>query len=145
MARKALLTLGAVLLLGAAPVALAQSGGGYDLSWNTIDGGGGTSTGGAYELSGTIGQADAGYMAGGTYELTGGFWAGTGSPFPLGDVNCDGAVDTADIDAFVLALVNPAGYAAAYPDCDIMLADCNLDGAVDTADIDAFVALIVGG
>ena len=30
----------------------AQSGGGYDLTWNTIDGGGGTSTGGAYTLNG---------------------------------------------------------------------------------------------
>lgn len=58
--------------------ALAQSGGGYDLSWNTIDGGGGTSTGGAYTLSGTIGQPDAGTLSspGGTYTLNGGFWGG---------------------------------------------------------------------
>ena len=32
--------------------ALAQSGGPYDLSWFTIDGGGGTSSGGAYTVSG---------------------------------------------------------------------------------------------
>jgi hypothetical protein len=63
----------------------------------------------------------------------------------LGDLNCDGARDTADIDAFVLALVDPAGYAAAQPECNRMLADCNGDGVVDTADIDTFVALIVGG
>ncbi|NLF29331.1 MAG: hypothetical protein GX591_00420 [Planctomycetes bacterium] len=63
----------------------------------------------------------------------------------VGDVNCDGAIDTADIDPFVMALVNPDGYAATYPDCDLQLADCNGDGVVDTADIDAFVALIVGG
>jgi hypothetical protein len=62
-------------LLAAAPIARAQSGGGYDLSWSTIDGGGGTSTGGAYALSGTIGQADAGAQAGGTYTAGGGFWA----------------------------------------------------------------------
>ena len=54
---------------------LAQSGGGYDLSWNTIDGGGGTSAGGAYSLSGTIGQPDAGAMSGGAYTLKGGFWS----------------------------------------------------------------------
>ena len=30
----------------------AQTGGGYDLSWNTLDGGGGTSAGGSYESSG---------------------------------------------------------------------------------------------
>jgi len=55
-------------------IAQAQSGGGYDLTWNTIDGGGGTSTGGVYSLSGTIGQPDAGTLTGGTYTLNGGFW-----------------------------------------------------------------------
>jgi hypothetical protein len=55
--------------------ASAQSGGGYDLAWNTIDGGGViNSTGGAYSFSGTIGQPDAGTMNGGSYTLNGGFW-----------------------------------------------------------------------
>ncbi len=58
-------------------VASAQSGGGYDLTWNTIDDGGGTSTGGAYSLSGTIGQPEAGSMSGGAYALNGGFWNDT--------------------------------------------------------------------
>ena len=31
----------------------------YEISWHTIDGGGGTSTGGQYSLTGTIGQHDA--------------------------------------------------------------------------------------
>jgi len=48
----------------------------YDISWSTIDGGGGTSTGGNYSLSGTIGQPDAGTMTGGDYALAGGFWSG---------------------------------------------------------------------
>lgn len=52
----------------------AQSGGGYDLTWNTIDGGSGTTDGGVYSLSGTIGQPDAGTMNGGSYTLNGGFW-----------------------------------------------------------------------
>ena len=65
----------ALLLLSG--IALAQSGGGYDLTWNTIDGGGYTfSTGGGYSLGGTIGQADAGTMSGGGYTLGGGFWGG---------------------------------------------------------------------
>jgi len=55
------------------PALLAQSGGSYDLSWSTIDGGG-VSSGGAYSLSGTIGQPDAGQLAGGGYTLSGGFW-----------------------------------------------------------------------
>jgi hypothetical protein len=48
----------------------------YEISWSTIDGGGGRSSGGSYVLSGTIGQPDAGVMSGGSYELLGGFWPG---------------------------------------------------------------------
>jgi hypothetical protein len=62
----------------AVPLVLAQSG--YDLSWWTVDGGGGASSGGDFSLSGTIGQPDTGVpMSGGEYALTGGFWAGAGS------------------------------------------------------------------
>jgi len=48
----------------------------YELSWYTIDGGGGTSSGGPYMLTGTIGQPDAAWSSGGRYELLGGFWPG---------------------------------------------------------------------
>jgi hypothetical protein len=72
--RSALIGVGFLFALLALPV-LAQVGGGYDLTWNTIDGGGGTSsTGGAFSLGGTIGQPDAGSLSGGTYSLAGGFW-----------------------------------------------------------------------
>ena len=48
---------------------------GYDLSWWTVDGGGGTwSSGGSLALGGTAGQPDAGDLAGGAYALQGGFW-----------------------------------------------------------------------
>lgn len=48
----------------------------YEISWWTVDGGGGAfSTGGDYELSGMVGQPDAGESSGGDYGLTGGFWA----------------------------------------------------------------------
>ena len=48
----------------------------FEVSWYTIDGGGGTSTGGVYSVSGTIGQPDAGStMTNGQYSVTGGFWA----------------------------------------------------------------------
>ena len=66
------------------------------------------------------------------------------SLYSMGDLNCDGAVNAFDIDPFVLALTDRAGYAAAYPDCDIMLADCNGDGVVDAFDIDPFVELLTG-
>jgi hypothetical protein len=68
------------LVLGAR----SQADDGYDLSWFTVDGGGGKSSGGEYALSGTIGQFDAGaLMAGGEYSLAGGFWSGTTSLYPL--------------------------------------------------------------
>ena len=65
-----------LLLIGVAMV-YAQTGNGYDLTWNTVDGGGYTfSTGGNYTLDGTIGQPDAGTLIGGGYTLGGGFWGG---------------------------------------------------------------------
>ena len=67
------LVLGALLL--SVSTAFAQSGGPYDLTWNTIDGGGGASAGGSYTLTGTLGQADAGTLSGGSYTLEGGFWS----------------------------------------------------------------------
>lgn len=64
----------ALALLAVSSV-LAQTGGSYDLSWSTLDGGGYTfSTGGTYSLGGTIGQPEAGEMNGGVYALSGGFW-----------------------------------------------------------------------
>ena len=73
--RLALALLVASLL--AAGAALAQTGGGYDLTWSTIDGGGGGSAGGGYQLAGTFGQPDAGTtLSNGVYSLSGGFWSG---------------------------------------------------------------------
>jgi hypothetical protein len=63
-------------LLALAAAALAQSGGPYDLTWNTFDGGGGSGAGGHFTLSGAAGQPDAGPMSGGVYTLGGGFWPG---------------------------------------------------------------------
>lgn len=57
-----------------------------------------------------------------------------------GDMNCDGIVSVGDIGPFVLALTNPAGYAAAYPNCDINHADLNGDGGVSVGDIGALVS-----
>ena len=76
--------LAAALALTAAAV-LGQ-GGVYDLSWSSVDGGGGDSFGGRYALGGTIGQPDAGEEAtGGSHGLVGGFRAvesGPGEPPP---------------------------------------------------------------
>lgn len=61
--------------LGLGGVARAQSGGPYDLTWSTIDGGGAAAlTGADYSLGGTAGQPDAGALHGGVWGLLGGFW-----------------------------------------------------------------------
>jgi len=80
-----LTVLGAVLLLSG--MVLAQSGGSYDLSWSTVDGGGATlSTGGTYSLGGTAGQPDAGPVTGGGYALQAGFWGGAAVGAPTYEI-----------------------------------------------------------
>ena len=64
-----------IVFVAVAPTGvLAMTGGDYEISWSTIDGGGGRSSGGDYALVGTIGQPDAGEMEGDDYKLAGGFW-----------------------------------------------------------------------
>ncbi len=62
--------------------------------------------------------------------------------FALGDLNCDGAIDAADIEGFLLALFDPAEFANQYPACDATLADINRDGSVDALDIEPFIGLL---
>ncbi len=62
--------------------------------------------------------------------------------WPTGDMNCDGGVDFRDINPFVLALTNPATYAATYPDCPLLNGDVNGDGALGFTDINPFVLLL---
>jgi hypothetical protein len=103
---------------------------GFDLSWHTIDSGGGTSSGpGGISLSGTVGQPDAGSMSNAQFELAGGFWAGGAAGDPScpnpADINCDGVVDGADL----LILLSSWGK------CNECPADLNNDGVVDGADL----------
>ena len=95
------------LLMLATAVSAQPAGGGPEINWYTIDGGGGTSTGGTFSLSGTIGQPDAGGpMTGGTFSLTGGFWPGA---VPLetcpSDINNNNSVEVLDL----LAVINGWG------------------------------------
>ncbi len=121
----------------------------YDISWFTIDGGGGTSTGGGFSLSGTIGQPDAGVMSGGNFTLVGGFWAGGSIP----QINCpgdtvtsatfspppDGQIDAADL-AFLLGAwgANPGSPADIVTSATFAPPP---DGVVDAADL----AFLLGG
>jgi hypothetical protein len=77
--KRAILLIPIVLALLTVSIAVAQTGGGYDLTWSTVDAGGGSSSGGGYTLDGSIGQPDANTASGGGYVLSGGFWGG-GTP-----------------------------------------------------------------
>jgi len=69
----------------------------------------------------------------------------SGAPYPLGDVNCDGEVNNADIAPFVLALSDRDAYELAYPDCNLdAVGDIDGDGVFNNADIPAFVDLLTG-
>ncbi|QOJ15823.1 MAG: hypothetical protein HRU75_14760 [Planctomycetia bacterium] len=61
-----------------------------------------------------------------------------------GDMNCDGLVNNFDIDPFILALLQPAQYAAAFPGCDPLNGDINGVDGLNNFDIDPFVVLVVG-
>jgi hypothetical protein len=60
-------------------------------------------------------------------------------PLVLGDMNCDAALDPADITPFALALVDRSGYGQTYLGCDIARGDMNGDTFLDARDIQAFV------
>lgn len=66
-------------------------------------------------------------------------------PVVHGDMNCDGAVDFNDIDAFVEALADPNGYIADHPMCNIFNGDTDHSGEVDFNDIDTFVECLING
>jgi hypothetical protein len=67
-----------VLVSVASTAASAPLDGGYDLSWWTVDGGGGTLSDAVsgYTLNGTAGQPDAATWQGQGCLLLGGFWGG---------------------------------------------------------------------
>jgi aminopeptidase N len=62
-----------------------------------------------------------------------------------GDLNCDGTVDVADINPFVLFLSNLANWQATYPSCPPQNGDINADGTYPSfGDINPFVSLLAG-
>jgi hypothetical protein len=93
----------------------------FDLSWWSVDGGGGSSAGGDFTLVGTVGQPDAGLLSGDSFTLQGGFLPGggvwitsnlviqhilglitlTGSALEAANANGVGPVDAADIVTLV--------------------------------------------
>jgi len=77
----------ALLVLVGWGSSIAQTGGGYGLTWSSIDAGSPTQSAGAgYLLGGTMGQPETGRLAGGAYVMDGGFGPGslvpTDAPMP---------------------------------------------------------------
>ncbi|HWL91969.1 MAG TPA: hypothetical protein VNT79_00395, partial [Phycisphaerae bacterium] len=60
-----------------------------------------------------------------------------------GDLNCDGAFDTQDIEPFVLALIDPVEYDAAFEDCNILNADLLPDSLINGSDVQSFAAQLI--
>ncbi len=107
----------------------AGGGADFDLSWHTIDGGGGTSTGGDFVLRGTIGQPDAGDLSGGDFTLRGGFWqpvAGLDCGRCPTDTDSDGDTDSADLAELL------ADWGVVPPGNCL---DSDQDGDIDSADL----------
>jgi hypothetical protein len=134
-----------LLLAGAigATLALSLRAGGqsFDLSWNTIDGGGGmNSAAGAFSLSGTIGQGDAQtppVMSGGLFSLIGGFWPGTSVVCTCpGDMNGDALRNGLDIRQFVQCIT--AGGACGCAEVDG-------EPGMNMGDVAAFVNDLLAG
>ncbi len=104
----------------------------YQITWYTIDGGGGTSAGGSFELTGTIGQHDASAArVGGTYSHRGGFWTDVNCP---ADFNLDHAVNSQDFFDFLTAFFGTKSNA-----------DFNDDGVVNSQDFFDFLAAFFDG
>jgi len=99
---KRLTLLTSVVAIATAAAALATD----DLSWHTIDGGGGDSAGGDIALRGTIGQPDTGgAMSGDDWSVVGGFWS-DGGVMPTecpGDATGDRLVNFDDLIAVLSA------------------------------------------
>ena len=62
-----------------------------------------------------------------------------------GDLNCDGALNAADVASFVQALLDPPAYAAANLSCNISNADINGDGVINGADVQPLLQSLFGG
>ncbi|MHC4862891.1 MAG: hypothetical protein ACYTEX_02325 [Planctomycetota bacterium] len=113
--------------------------GNYEISWSTIDAGGGISSGDDFVLTGTIGQADAAYSTGEIFELYGGFWPGQLASCwdarvcagqPHGDATCEGTVNLGDLFALKAYFGKCAPWTA--PEC---CADFTHDGCINLADL----------
>jgi hypothetical protein len=132
---KLILTASVAAMALAAARAQAQMGPGLDLSWNSLDCGGGVTSNGALALYSSIGQPDAGAMSGGGLQLLGGFIGGISGPPPCyPDCTNSGGLTIADFGCFQTKFVAGDPYA-----------DCNGVGGLTIADFGCFQTKFVAG
>jgi hypothetical protein len=118
----------ALALLGVCDMANAQAVGSFDIAGATQAGGGGRSIGGAFALDGTIGQTAASPMSGGEFGILSGFTATCPPDCDVGDLDCDGSINGADLGIILLEF----GPCATPHYC---LSDLDGNGEVDGGDI----------
>jgi hypothetical protein len=122
-------------LLGLTAASTAQSAGPLDLSWCTIDGGGGIASNGGFALAGTIGQPDAGIMDDGAgLVMLSGFWAlDLGAPQPCySDCDTSTGIRTLDIFDFLC-------FQNRFASADPYACDCDTSTGAATCDIFDFL------
>ncbi|MDZ4756056.1 MAG: hypothetical protein SGJ11_16355 [Phycisphaerae bacterium] len=112
-------------------VILSVAGPDLQLTWHSMDGGGGTLEAAAWSIDGSVGQCDAGESVGGVWSLSGGFWPGVPVATCVGDVDGNALVDAADL-ALVLGAWGPAPR--------LSIEDIDANGVVNAADL----ALVLG-
>ncbi len=60
---------------------VGAAGGGYDLPWSVLGGGGGSLGNGGITLDGTVGQPVVGQVSASSYALCTGFWCGAAGEY----------------------------------------------------------------
>ena len=121
----------------------AKSGSDFDISWFSIDSGGGSSDREIWEVTGTMGQPDAGApLSGGPWTVTGGFSieiAEGGGGFRRGDCNADDSTNIADA-IFLLSFISGMGD---DPPCEESC-NANNDSSSNIADVIYIFSYIAG-
>ncbi|MCE2967288.1 MAG: GC-type dockerin domain-anchored protein [Phycisphaerales bacterium] len=135
--------------------ARAQSGGDFDLTWYSVDGGGEQVGAGDIVVFGTVGQGDVDQRAvGGGFTVVGGFWTIPFQPSVCpadiantdGEPGADGAVDNGDFtlffNAFFADISDPIRTSADIANTD---GELPLDGVIDNGDFSLFFSVFFQG
>jgi hypothetical protein len=144
----------ALLLVASTPASkvVAQSGGAFNLTWSSIEAGGGSfSMGNGYVLGGTIGQPAPGAASSGAgFQLAGGLWAGippapvpTATASTMGTNTPMGGPTATEPPMGTAAMTSPPTPTPTppRPPC---VGDCNHDGRVSVDELITGVNIALG-